>query len=130
MRYKEFGIKQYIGKNEQTGEDQYITHRDDKAMGYSIEQNSNRAIYMDFSVNYQRTFDKHSVAGMLLLNRRQYDNLSAGTSIMNLPYRSQGWRCARLMICTAILYRILMRAIMDQRTFRKESEWASSLLYL
>lgn len=45
---------------------------------------------MDFSVNYQRTFDKHSVAGMLLLNRRQYDNLSAGTSIMNLPYRSQG----------------------------------------
>lgn len=27
---------------------------------------------------------------MLLLNRRQYDNLSAGTSIMNLPYRSQG----------------------------------------
>lgn len=90
LRYKEFGIKQYIGKNEQTGEDQYITHRDDKAMGYSIEQNSNRAIYMDFSVNYQRTFDKHSVAGMLLLNRRQYDNLSAGTSIMNLPYRSQG----------------------------------------
>lgn len=48
LRYKEFGIKQYIGKNEQTGEDQYITHRDDKAMGYSIEQNSNRAIYMDF----------------------------------------------------------------------------------
>lgn len=90
LRHKNFGIKQYLGKNEQTGEDMYITHREDNAMGYSIEQNSNRAIYMDFSVNYQRTFNKHSVSGMLLFNRRQYDNLSATTSIMNLPYRSQG----------------------------------------
>lgn len=90
LRYKNFGIKQYIGQNEQTGEEQYITHREDEAMGYNIEQNSNRSIYMDFSVNYQRTFNKHSVSGMVLFNRRQYDNLSASTSIMNLPYRSQG----------------------------------------
>lgn len=90
LRFKNFGIKQYIGKNEQTGEDSYITHREDEAMGYSNGQSSNRAIYMDFSLNYQRTFDKHSVSGMLLMNRRQYDDLSAGSSIMNLPYRSQG----------------------------------------
>lgn len=90
LRYKNFGIKQYIGKDQQTGDDMYITHREDQAMGYEIEQNSNRAIYMDASVNYQRTFDKHSVSGMVLFNRRQYDNLSASTSIMNLPYRSQG----------------------------------------
>lgn len=90
LRYKNFGIKQYIGTNDQTGEDVYITHREDVAMGYNVDQNSNRAIYMDFSLNYQRTFDKHSVSGMLLMNRRQYDNLAAGTSIMNLPYRSQG----------------------------------------
>lgn len=90
LRYKNFGIKQYIGKNEQTGEDQYIVHREDEAMGYSNGQNSNRSIYMDFSVNYQRTFGKHSVSAMALLNRRQYNDLSAGNSIMNLPYRSQG----------------------------------------
>lgn len=91
LRYKNFGIKQYIGKNGQTGEDEYIVHREDAAMGYDIEQNSNRSIYMDFSVNYQRTFaKKHTLSGMMLFNRRQYDNLSATTSIMNLPYRSQG----------------------------------------
>ena len=90
LRYKNFGIKQYLGKDPVTGEDSYITHREDEAMGYSIQQNSNRAIYMDLSLNYQRTFGQHSVGGMVLFNRRQYDDLSASTSIMNLPYRSQG----------------------------------------
>ena len=57
-------------------------------MGYSIEQNSDRAIYMDVFLNYQHTFGLHTLSSMLLFNYRQYDNLSTISSIMNLPYRS------------------------------------------
>ena len=44
-----------------------------------------KSIYMEASLNYDRTFaDKHAVSAMLLFNRRHYDK---GES---LPYRNQG----------------------------------------
>jgi len=90
LRYKEFGIKQYLGKNPDTGEDMYNAVREEKPLGYSISQNSNRAVYYDLSLNYDRAFGKHTVSALVLLNRRSYDNLSADQSILNLPYRTQG----------------------------------------
>ncbi len=91
LRYKTFGIKQYLGKDE-SGEDQYNIVREAQAMGFNnATRNTNQSVYWDVSANYQRTFNKmHTVSGMLLFNRRQYDDLSAGTSLLNLPYRSQG----------------------------------------
>lgn len=45
----------------------------------------NKSLYMEASVNYDRTFaEKHAVSAMLLFNRRHYDDGSA------LPYRNQG----------------------------------------
>lgn len=90
LRYKIFGIKQYLGKDENTGEDLYNNVRNEEPLGYEITQNSNRAIYYDLSVNYDRTFGSHSVSGLLLLNRRSYNDLSVANSMMNLPYRTQG----------------------------------------
>jgi TonB-linked SusC/RagA family outer membrane protein len=89
LRYKVFGVKEYLGQDE-FGEDIYNIHQEDQAMGYSIEQNSNRSVYMDLGLNYDRTFGNHYVSGLLLFNRRSYDNLSAGTTIANLPARNQG----------------------------------------
>jgi TonB-linked SusC/RagA family outer membrane protein len=89
LRYKTFGIKEYLGKDE-FGEDLYIINREDQAMGYGIAQNSNRAVYMDLGLNYDRIFGDHYVSALVLWNRRNYDNLSAGSSIANLPSRYQG----------------------------------------
>ena len=45
----------------------------------------NKSIYMEASLNYDRTFvNKHAVSAMLLFNRRHYDDGAA------LPYRNQG----------------------------------------
>jgi len=45
----------------------------------------NKSLYMEASVNYDRTFaEKHAVSGMLLYNRRHYD------SGQSLPFRNQG----------------------------------------
>ena len=45
----------------------------------------NKSVYMEATLSYDRTFaEKHSVAAMLLFNRRNYDDGS------KLPYRNQG----------------------------------------
>lgn len=45
----------------------------------------NRRLYLEFAMNYDRTFaNKHSVSGMLLAQRSNYDNGA------KLPYRNQG----------------------------------------
>ena len=45
----------------------------------------NRRLYLEFAVNYDRTFaGKHAVSGMLLAQRSNYDNGD------KLPYRNQG----------------------------------------
>lgn len=45
----------------------------------------NKSVYMEAALTYDRTFDsEHAVSGLLLFNRRNYDNGS------KLPYRNQG----------------------------------------
>jgi TonB-linked SusC/RagA family outer membrane protein len=105
LRYKTFGIKEYLGTDEQ-GEDMYNIIREDQALGYSIEQNSHRSVYLDMGLNYDRTFGDHYVSGLLLFNRRSYDNLSAGSTIANLPARNQG-------IASRVTYNFLQRYFLE-----------------
>lgn len=105
LRYKTFGVKEYLGKDEQ-GEDAYNIIREDQALGYSIEQNSHRSVYLDLGLNYDRTFGDHYVSGLLLFNRRSYDNLSAGTTIANLPARNQG-------VASRVTYNYLQRYFLE-----------------
>jgi len=90
-RIKPYAIRQYLGKNEQ-GEDQYRNPdiREEGAMGYSRGNTANRAYYSEAAINYDRTFTDHHVSGMILYNRRDYIDITAGTSILNLPYRRHG----------------------------------------
>ncbi|WP_270087428.1 SusC/RagA family TonB-linked outer membrane protein [Sphingobacterium sp. SYP-B4668] len=90
-RIKTFEVKRYLGKDPDTGEDLYsVPFREEQPLGYGTNNNSNRAIYMETQINLERSFNEHLVSGMLLYNQRDYVALTAGSSILNLPYRRQG----------------------------------------
>ena len=90
VRRKDPLIKQLTGYDPTTGEGTYNLVREETAMGYSFGMDSNRAYYLDLRLNYNRTFNEHTVGGMLMFNRREYINYAAGTSTAALPYRRQG----------------------------------------
>ena len=88
---KTFEVKQYLGKDEVTGEDRYNLLREGTPLNYWNSNLGNRAYYMEASLNYDRVFkDLHTVSAMLLFNRREYIDYYAGSSILSLPYRRQG----------------------------------------
>lgn len=90
VRYKGFEVKQYLGKDD-AGNDIYSNpFREEQAMTYSLSQNANRSIYLEGQVNYNRRFDLHDVGAMVIYNQTDYVNLTAGSSLFNLPYRKQG----------------------------------------
>lgn len=85
-----YEVKQYLGSDPETDEEYYNVVRPQGDMGYFINQSSNRAYYVEAAANYDRTFGESHITGMLLFNRRDFKNLTAGSSIYNLPYRRQG----------------------------------------
>lgn len=88
-RHISYEMKRLIGFDE-NGNAQYNQIREQGSMGYSVGNASNRAYYYDIAINYERAFNNHNVSGMLLFNRRDYKELTAGNSMLNLPYRRQG----------------------------------------
>ncbi len=92
LRRVDYEVKQYLGRDEVTGEDRYNVIRPQGAMGYSTHQDPvNRSYYYETAVNYERKFDRHLFSGLFLFNRNDHTHLSAGSSMYNLPYRRQGW---------------------------------------
>ena len=89
VRQKIPSTYQYLGKDV-NGKDQYKLIQTETALGFGYGSNTNRAVYLETSVNYDRKFGKSSVSGLLLGNRREYINLTAGTSLDNIPFRRQG----------------------------------------
>ena len=91
LRIKEFEVKRYLGKDAVSGEDLYSSpFREEKPLGYGVENGGNRAIYMESQLNYERIFGKHNVTSMVLFNQRDYVDLTAGSSVANLPFRRMG----------------------------------------
>lgn len=89
-RRVDFGVKQVTGIDAD-GDYTYETWREQGTMGYKVDiQDSNYSMYGEAAINYGRSFGMHDVGAMLLVNRREYKNLTAGTSLDNLPYRHQG----------------------------------------
>jgi TonB-linked SusC/RagA family outer membrane protein len=84
-------VYQYLGKDATSGEDNYALLREGQPLGYQVIDDANRAIATQLVVNYDRSFGDHNLTGMLLYHRRDYVNLNAATSILNLPYREQGF---------------------------------------
>lgn len=92
-RPKEFGVKRYMGKNTETGEDIYSPwFREERPLAYYEGSEANSAMYLETQINYSRLYrDIHDISAMLLYNQREYNNLTAGSSRMNIPYRRQGY---------------------------------------
>jgi len=80
---------QYLGKDA-NGVDQYKLILTEKPLGYTTYNVSNRAYYLETSVNYDRTFGKHTVNGLLLGNRREYVNLNRGNFHRQHPFQKTG----------------------------------------
>ncbi|TRW25342.1 TonB-dependent receptor [Flavobacterium zepuense] len=59
-------------------------------LGYSRSNGGNRRVYLETSFNYNRTFDKHAVGGLLLFNRTDYVDAFANDFTASIPYRNQG----------------------------------------
>ncbi|MBD1422024.1 TonB-dependent receptor [Sphingobacterium chuzhouense] len=75
----------YNGTGEYTDLDSYsYTQEDLPLTAPSSSFSQNRDIWMDISINYARTFDKHTFTGLLLANRTQ--KVLGG----EIPYVSQG----------------------------------------
>lgn len=92
VRRIDYEVKQYLGRDEVTGEDRYNVVRPQGSMGYyTVQDPSNRSYYYETAINYERRFDKHLLSGLFLFNRNDHIHLSAGSSMYNLPYRRQGW---------------------------------------
>ncbi|MFI2742836.1 TonB-dependent receptor [Zhouia sp. PK063] len=57
---------------------------------YGRVNGGNRRFYLEASLNYDRSFGKHQVGGLLLFNRSDYVNAFADTFTDAIPYRNQG----------------------------------------
>ena len=91
FRRKTPEIKKFLGFDE-NGEERYTLIAEETAMGYSIASNtSGRAYYGEVRLNYNRTFEKHTVGLLGMFSARDYQDLTAGTSLANLPYRRVGF---------------------------------------
>ena len=85
-----YGVKQVTGKDAD-GNYTYTTWREPGTMGYAVDiQNATYDFYYEAALNYERAFGEHNVGGMILFNRKEYKDLTATTSINNLPHRHQG----------------------------------------
>jgi len=90
-RQKNFEVKQYLGKDPNTGEDRYSeVLREASPLGYATGNVAERVYYTELLANYTRSFGKHDVSGMIMYNQRDRVRLTAGESILNLPYRRLG----------------------------------------
>lgn len=93
IRNIDFIRKQYLGTDPLTGEEQYkdVQVREGQGiMNSSIASLANRSIYMDAGLNYNRTFGRHTVSGLLIFNRREFVNMLATSELDNIPNRWQG----------------------------------------
>jgi TonB-linked SusC/RagA family outer membrane protein len=106
-RQKNFEVKQYLGKDLVTNEDMYSAIlREATPLGYTSGNGANRAYYSEFILNYSRSFGSHDVSGMMMYNQRDYTDLTAGTSINNLPFRRQG-------VASRLTYAYLNRYLLE-----------------
>ena len=67
---------------------QLVTGKADLTFGKS--SSGDRRIYIQANINYNRSFGKHDVKGLLLYNQQDYQNADAGDAISSLPFRLQG----------------------------------------
>ena len=66
------------------------TYQGQPDLGFRQDQYSDRDIYFEASLNYSRTFGKHSVGAMFLYNQKAWTDRDPGDIIASLTYKQQG----------------------------------------
>lgn len=89
VRQKQPTTYQYLGPDA-NGVDQYKVIQTETPLGYYYGNAANRAVYMETAIDYDRTFGKSAISAVIVGNRREYINLTGGTSLDNIPFRRQG----------------------------------------
>ncbi len=84
----------YINPNDPTNPDgtyKYTqTFSGQRFLTFTRANGSDKKIYGEFAVNYNKTFGKHAVSGLALYNRTDNVNGFAADFTTAIPYRSQG----------------------------------------
>ena len=66
------------------------TYTGGRELNYDRSQSMDRNIYFEASLNYDRTFGKHNVTGLVLYNQNIYAPGSPGDLVGSLDYKQQG----------------------------------------
>ena len=72
------------------GLEKYTRTSTESALALSNRYETYRTMYGEVSLNYDRTFGKHSISGLLLGNKKDAQNVATSNSIDNLPERRLG----------------------------------------
>lgn len=84
----------YINPNDPYNTDgsyKYIqTYTGQSFLGYERTNGGDKKLYTELAINYNRTFGKHAVTGLILYNQNDNLNAFADNFTLAIPYRSQG----------------------------------------
>ncbi|MCD7936826.1 MAG: TonB-dependent receptor [Tannerellaceae bacterium] len=75
--FRDFATYELIDRNHPENEESYTRYNEDGEYAYSLGQSTTMKLYMEFALNYARTFGKHDVTGLLLYNQNDYRNQAA-----------------------------------------------------
>lgn len=67
-----------------------LTYSGQNYLGYGQGNSGDKKLYGELALNYQRTFDKHSVSGLVIYNQNDNQNAFGGNVTLSLPYRMHG----------------------------------------
>jgi TonB-linked SusC/RagA family outer membrane protein len=72
------------------GNDKYTLVSNETDLGYYTLNENYKKVYVQGQVNYNRSFGKHGISGLVGAERQEDVNVNAGDSKTNLPARRQG----------------------------------------
>lgn len=67
-----------------------LTYSGTNSLGYNRYNGGNRRFYTKSALNYDTSFGKHRVSGLLLYNQSEYVDAFAGDFTSSIPYRTRG----------------------------------------
>jgi TonB-linked SusC/RagA family outer membrane protein len=96
--YSELGINHgkrvnaYIanGRNPDGSLNMQLTYPGSNSLGYDRYNGGNRRFYTESALNYDSSFGKHRVSGLLLYNQSEFVNAFAGDFTGSIPFRTRG----------------------------------------
>jgi TonB-linked SusC/RagA family outer membrane protein len=67
-----------------------LTYAGSNSLGYNRFNGGNRRVYTETALNYDSSFGRHRVSGLLLYNQSEYIDAFAGDFTSSIPFRTRG----------------------------------------